>query len=63
MHILRRTSGSLLVQQGADAKLVSKRLGHSDVAFTLRTYQHLYDDRYDSTVVSIVDEDDGTVLN
>jgi len=54
---------ALQVQQGTDAKLVSKRLGHSDVAFTLRTYQHLYDDRYDSTVVSIVDEDDGTVLN
>jgi integrase len=39
--------------QGADPKLVSRRLGHTDVAFTLRTYQHLYDDQYDAQVQSL----------
>jgi len=52
LHIFRRTSGSLLILDGKDPKLVSRRLGHTDVAFTLRTYQHLYSDQYDAAVLS-----------
>ncbi|MDT3683410.1 MAG: site-specific integrase [Truepera sp.] len=52
LHIFRRTSGSLLILEGKDPKLVSRRLGHTDVAFTLRTYQHLYADQYDAAVLS-----------
>lgn len=52
LHIFRRTSGSLIILDGNDPKLVSRRLGHTDVAFTLRTYQHLYSDQYDSAVLS-----------
>lgn len=63
LHILRHTSGSLLLQQGTGAKLVSKRLGHTDVTFTLWTNQNVYADSSNSTVVSIGDEDDGTILN
>lgn len=61
LHIFRRTSGSLLEQQRADAKLVSKRLGHTDVAFTLRNYQHLCAYRYDTTAVSIDNGAEGSV--
>ncbi|GGR27479.1 tyrosine-type recombinase/integrase [Deinococcus ruber] len=44
-HDLRHTSASLLIRQGVPAKVVSDRLGHADVAFTLRVYTHLYDDQ------------------
>ena len=38
---LRHTHASLLLQAGEHAKVVSERLGHSSVAFTLDTYGHL----------------------
>lgn len=41
IHELRHSMGSLMIDQGADIKAVSERLGHADVAFTLRTYQHV----------------------
>lgn len=44
-HDLRHTAASLLIRQGVPAKLVSDRLGHTDVAFTLKVYTHLYDDQ------------------
>jgi len=40
-HDLRHTHASLLLQAGEHAKVVSERLGHSSVAFTLDTYGHL----------------------
>jgi integrase len=39
-HDLRHTHGTLLIQSGHDAKLVSEQLGHSTVAFTLDRYVH-----------------------
>ena len=44
-HDLRHTAASLLIRQGVPAKVVSDRLGHADVAFTLSVYTHLYDDQ------------------
>ncbi len=41
LHDLRHTHASLLLQAGEHAKVVSERLGHSSVAFTLDTYGHL----------------------
>lgn len=52
LHVFRRTSGSLLILEGRDAKAVSRRLGHTDVAFTLRTYQHVFDEQHDAAVLS-----------
>jgi integrase len=40
-HDLRHTHASLLLQAGENAKVVSERLGHASVAFTLDTYGHL----------------------
>lgn len=39
-HILRHTSASVAITNGADITSVSARLGHSDPAVTLRMYSH-----------------------
>ena len=41
LHDLRHTHASILLQQGVNAKVVSERLGHSSVAFTMTVYQHV----------------------
>lgn len=38
---LRDTHATLLLASGANARIVSDRLGHSSVAFTLDTYGHV----------------------
>jgi len=40
-HDLRHTHASLALQAGVSAKVVSDRLGHSSVAFTLDVYSHV----------------------
>lgn len=40
-HDLRHTHGSLLIQDGVPVKVVSERLGHANIAFTMQTYQHV----------------------
>ena len=40
-HSLRHTHATQLLAARVDAKTVSKRLGHSSVAFTLQTYTHV----------------------
>ena len=42
IHGMRSTHASLEYLRGVDERVISDRLGHSDVAFTRRTYQHLY---------------------
>lgn len=42
-HTFRHTCASLLFEAGRDLKQVSAWLGHTDPAFTLRTYVHLMD--------------------
>ena len=43
-HAFRHTWASLLFDEGRNIKQVSEWLGHSDPAFTLRTYVHLLDE-------------------
>ena len=43
MHSLRHSHGSALIAAGWDIEEVSARLGHADVATTLRAYVHEYD--------------------
>jgi len=38
---LRRTHGTLLIKEGVPVKVVSERLGHANIAFTIETYQHV----------------------
>lgn len=40
-HDLRHTHASLMLEYGVHPKIVSERLGHSTVAFTLDFYSHL----------------------
>lgn len=39
-HLLRHSSASIALTNGADVVSVSERLGHSDTAVTLRMYAH-----------------------
>jgi integrase len=41
LHGLRHTHGSLLIKDRVPVKVVSERLGHANIAFTIETYQHL----------------------
>lgn len=43
-YTLRHTCATLLLQAGVSIKIVSARLGHTSIAFTLRTYVHLLPD-------------------
>ena len=41
LHDLRHTHATLLLAAGVPVKVVSERLGHSTVAFTMEVYQHV----------------------
>ena len=41
LHDLRHTHATTLLQQNVHPKVVSERLGHSSVAFTMTVYQHV----------------------
>ncbi len=43
-HDLRHTAGTLALRQGVPLHAVSRMLGHSDPAMTLRRYAHVLDD-------------------
>lgn len=40
-HDLRHTHGTLLLKDLVPVKVVSERLGHANIAFTIETYQHV----------------------
>lgn len=54
-HDLRHTAASLMIVRGIPPKTVSERLGHADVAFTLRVYTHLYDGRKEEAAFDLAD--------
>ncbi|MBK5224415.1 MAG: site-specific integrase [Acidimicrobiia bacterium] len=41
LHDLRHTHATLLLKAGVNVKVVSERLGHASVAFTMNVYQHV----------------------
>ena len=41
LHDLRHTHAALILKSGVHPKIVSERLGHASVAFTLDTYSHV----------------------
>lgn len=45
-HDLRHTYASLALAKKVALKVVSERLGHSNVAFTLQTYAHVYEEEH-----------------
>ncbi|MFF9279578.1 tyrosine-type recombinase/integrase [Streptomyces griseosporeus] len=48
-HDLRHHYASVLIAGGENPKVVSKRLGHTDVAFTMRIYAHLFAEAEEQT--------------
>ena len=40
-HALRHTHASQLLRDGIDAKVISRRLGHSRASFTMDVYAHV----------------------
>ena len=40
-HDLRHTAATIMLGAGVNAKIVSERLGHSKIAMTIDTYQHV----------------------
>jgi len=55
IYDLRHTHATLLFRRCKDIKLVSERLGHSDVAITIRTYYHLLPGTEDEAVAMFDD--------
>ena len=47
IHELRHTAASLMIDQGADPKLIQSQLGHSSISITFDVYGHLFPDRLD----------------
>ncbi|MCE7872956.1 site-specific integrase [bacterium CPR1] len=45
LYDLRHSHASMMLAHGMDAKVVSERMGHSSVAFTLDVYVHLVEDQ------------------
>lgn len=52
-HDPRHTAASLLIRQGVPPKVVSDRLGHRNVAFTLQVYTHMYDDQREAAALPL----------
>jgi integrase len=48
-HDLRHTAGTLALRQGVPLHTVSRMLGHSDPAMTLRRYAHVLEDMREDT--------------
>lgn len=45
LHKLRHSYATMLIDGGANPKVVQKNLGHEDVTMTLGTYAHAYAER------------------
>ena len=45
-HDLRHSHASLLVKLGVQPKIISERLGHSNIGITMDLYSHIYEDTH-----------------
>lgn len=55
VHDLRHSHASLLINNGANIKAVSERLGHNNIQTTLNIYGHLYEQQ-DSNIAALLDK-------
>ena len=53
VHDLRDTYASLALQSGTDDKVLSGRLGHTNVAFMRSVYQHTYEEQHRKAAVTM----------
>lgn len=54
-HDLRHTHATLLLKQGVHPKIVSERLGHSNIGITLDTYSHVLPNLQQSAIDQLSD--------
>ncbi len=40
-HNLRHTHATILLKQGVNPKIISERLGYTDISLTLKIYSHV----------------------
>lgn len=55
VHDFRHSHASLLINKGANIRLVANRLGHSDIEMTLNTYTHMFHDS-EQSLIDILDK-------
>jgi integrase len=55
IHDLRHSHATLLINAGVNIVAVSKRLGHSSINITLKTYAHLLEET-EEDLVNTIDE-------
>ncbi len=53
IHELRHTAASLMINEGADPKLIQTQLGHSSISITYDIYGHLFPDRLDELAAKL----------
>ena len=53
LHTLRHFHASLAIRNGMDSKMLSDRLGHTDVRLTLNRYTHIWDEMRSASAVDI----------
>ena len=53
LHGLRHTHATMLLEAGVPLKVVSERLGHSSIAMTADTYQHVLDHMQDKAALAM----------
>jgi integrase len=61
LHDLRHAYATALLTAGVHPKVASEALGHSSVAFTMDTYQHLMPTMHEQAVRAIEEAIGGTV--
>ena len=54
-HGMRHTHASILIQRDVKPTVVADRLGHKDIAFTLKTYAHLFDEQRREAAMPMAD--------
>ena len=55
VHDIRHSHVSLLINQGFDALVIAKRVGHENVSTTLNTYAHLFPHRQEK-LISVLED-------
>jgi integrase len=52
-HDLRHTAGTLMLRRGVPIEVVSKTLGHADIAITYKVYRHVLDSEKRANVIDL----------
>jgi integrase len=53
-HDLRHIHVSLLNKAGVDARTIADRIGHTDPAFTLKRYAHVFEDQRKAAAIPLL---------